>query len=112
VAPASVTHPNADGGISSSERVVLDAVGHAIIVTDLNGEITFWNPAAEKIYGWAASDALGKNVLDVTPTSQSRDQGKAIFDKLVAGESWSGEFDVRDRNGRWSIRRYGTQAAP
>jgi len=101
VAPASVTHPNADGGISSSERVVLDAVGHAIIVTDLNGEITFWNPAAEKVYGWAASDALGKNVLDVTPTSQSRDQAKTIFDKLVTGESWSGEFDVRDRSGRW-----------
>jgi len=101
VALASVTHPNGDGGIPPPERLVLDAVGHAIIVTDLNGEITFWNPAAEKIYGWAASDALGKNVLDVTPTSQSRDQGKAIFDKLVAGESWSGEFDVRDRNGRW-----------
>src|SRR5688572_2458653 len=74
----------------SPERFVLDAVGHAIIVTDLNGEITFWNPAAERIYGWAASDALGKNILDVTPTSQSRGQAKAIFDKLVTGESWSG----------------------
>jgi PAS domain S-box-containing protein len=100
VALATVTHLNADGGIPAPERLVLDAVGHAIIVTDLNGEITFWNPAAEKVYGWAASDALGKNVLDVTPTSQSRDQAKTIFDKLVTGESWSGEFDVRDRNGR------------
>ena len=101
MALASVTHPNADGGISAPERFVLDAVGHAIIVTDLNGEITFWNPAAETVYGWTASDALGKNILDVTPTSQSRDQAKAIFDKLVTGEPWSGEFAVRDRSGRW-----------
>lgn len=101
MALASVTHLNANGGISTTERVVLDAVGHAIIVTDLTGEITFWNPAAEKLYGWPAGDALGKNVLDVTPTSQSRDQAKVIFDRLVTGESWSGEFDVRDRNGRW-----------
>ena len=101
MALASVTHPNTNGGIAAPERLVLDAVGHAIIVTDLNGEITFWNPAAEKVYGWAASDALGKNILDVTPTNQSRDQAKAIFDKLVTGEPWAGEFDVRDRNGRW-----------
>lgn len=98
---ASVTHLNADGRMSAPDRLVLDAVGHAIIVTDLNGEITFWNAAAERIDGWAASDALGKNILDVTPTSQSCDQAKAIFDKLVTGKSWSGEFSARDRNGRW-----------
>jgi PAS domain S-box-containing protein len=101
VALASVTHLNANGGMTAPERLVLDAVGHAIIVTDLNGEITFWNSAAERLYGWGASEALGKNILDVTPTSQSRDQAKAIFDRLVTGESWSGEFDVRDRSGRW-----------
>ncbi len=101
MALASVTHLNPNGGIPAPERLVLDAIGHAIIVTDLNGEITFWNSAAEKVYGWAASDALGKNILDVTPTSQSRDQVKAIFDRLITGESWSGEFDVRHRDGRW-----------
>ena len=48
----SVTHLDADGGISPPERLVLDAVGHAVIVTDLNGKITFWNAAAETVYGW------------------------------------------------------------
>jgi len=59
---ASVTHLSAKGGRDASGRDVLDALGHAIIVTDLNGEITFWNPAAERIYGWTASDVTSSGL--------------------------------------------------
>ena len=101
VPPATVTHLSPNGGTNAYERAVLNAVGHAIIVTDLNGDVTYWNAAAEQIYGWPAREVLGKHILDITPTNQSREHGAAIFDTLLRGETWSGEFEARDRNGRW-----------
>jgi len=44
---AAATHSNSDGGMHSTDRPVLDGVGHAIIATDLKGNITFWNSAAK-----------------------------------------------------------------
>jgi two-component system CheB/CheR fusion protein len=39
----------------------------AITVQGLDGIITAWNPAAERMYGWSEVEALGMNVLDRIP---------------------------------------------
>ena len=43
---------------------ILDASSDAIIATDRNGAIRFWNPGAERVFGFSASEALG-NSLDL-----------------------------------------------
>ena len=78
---------------------LLDAVGQAMIATDLLGTITYWNRAAEVLYGWPAAEVLGRNVLDVTPTPQSVKESAAIIDTLRRGATWSGEFQVQRRDG-------------
>jgi two-component system cell cycle sensor histidine kinase/response regulator CckA len=78
---------------------LLDAVGQAVIASDLAGTITYWNHAAEALYGWRAEEALGRNVMDVTPAEQTREQAEGIMASLRAGRSWSGEFVVRRRDG-------------
>ncbi|MBD0255847.1 MAG: PAS domain S-box protein, partial [Cytophagales bacterium] len=40
---------------------VLDAVSEAIVATDTKLTITAWNKGAERIYGWKAEEALGKD---------------------------------------------------
>ena len=42
---------------------LLDAVGSAVIATDLDGIVQYWNPAAEKLYGWPSSEAIGKKQI-------------------------------------------------
>ncbi len=41
-------------------RIISDFAQDAIIMLDDEGMIQFWNPAAERIYGYPASDILGK----------------------------------------------------
>jgi PAS domain S-box-containing protein len=78
---------------------LLDAVGQAVIATDRDGLITYWNRHAEQLYGWTAEEVLGRPVVEVTPSETTREQAAQIMQRLGAGESWSGEFLVRRRNG-------------
>jgi diguanylate cyclase (GGDEF)-like protein/PAS domain S-box-containing protein len=79
---------------------LLASVEQAVIATDLAGSIVFWNPYAERLYGWSAAEVLGRNIIDVTPTEANHAQAEEIMARLRQGESWSGEFEVRHRSGR------------
>jgi PAS domain S-box-containing protein len=78
---------------------LLDTVEQAVIATDTEGTITYWNRHAEKLYGWSAAEAVGRNILEVTPAETSSAQAAEIMSRLTAGETWTGEFEVRRRDG-------------
>jgi PAS domain S-box-containing protein len=78
---------------------LLDAVGQAVIATDLRGVVTYWNRAAEQLYGWTAEEAIGRDVLSLTPSEQSAEDAAAIMDALSRGEAWSGRFVVQRKDG-------------
>ena len=46
---------------SELQSRLLDAVGQAVIVTDLQGAISYWNRFAEELYGWPAQEVLGRS---------------------------------------------------
>jgi PAS domain S-box-containing protein len=48
------------------EQLVL-AVGDAIIISDAKGNITLWNPAAERMFGFTQSEALGQSLDLIIP---------------------------------------------
>ena len=76
-----------------------DTIGVAVIATDAAGTIVYWNEGAAFLYGWEPEEALGKNVLDVTPTRNSGDSAAQIMEELRLGQPWTGEFIVRRRDG-------------
>jgi PAS domain S-box-containing protein len=78
---------------------LLNSLGQAVIATDINGNITYWNRAAEQLYGWSEAEVLGRNIVDVTPADTSKEQATKIHDKLIAGGNWSGEFIAKQRDG-------------
>jgi len=41
---------------------IINSTSDSIIATDPEGQITFWNPGAEQIYGYRADEALGQSV--------------------------------------------------
>jgi PAS domain S-box-containing protein len=78
---------------------LLDAVEQAVIATDLEGTIIYWNSFAEGLFGWSAAEALNANIMDITPATTLRDQAAEIFSSLKQGHSWTGEFVVKRRDG-------------
>jgi PAS domain S-box-containing protein len=87
-----------EGEIAFQARL-LSAVEQAVIATDLEGTIVYWNSFAEQLYGWPAAEALGANVLDITPADVMLEQAAEVMSRLRAGKSWSGEFLVRRKDG-------------
>jgi PAS domain S-box-containing protein len=77
---------------------LLDSVEEAVMATDLQGHVVFWNRFAEHLYGWTAEEALGRHVLDLTSGSD-RTKAQATMAHLARGGSWSGEFTGRRRDG-------------
>jgi PAS domain S-box-containing protein len=41
---------------------LVSAMGDAVVVSDVNGAITLWNKAAERLFGYAESEALGQTL--------------------------------------------------
>ena len=48
-------------------EALVAAVGDAIVVSDANGAITLWNPAAARMFGYTQEEALGKSLDLITP---------------------------------------------
>jgi PAS domain S-box-containing protein len=58
----------------------------AIIGESLQGIIVSWNPAAEKIFGYSAEEAIGKPMKMIGPTNKSKEFDD-LLDKVKKGEN-------------------------
>lgn len=45
--------------------IILNSIGDGVIVTDMNGNVTFLNPSAEKITGWSLTEAINQPITSV-----------------------------------------------
>ena len=61
--------------------------------------ITFWNPFAEKLYGWSPKEVLGQNIMGITVSTATAQAAAKHMASLRSGNSWSGEFGVRCKSG-------------
>jgi PAS domain S-box-containing protein len=57
----------------------------AIITKKLDGTILSWNPGAEKIFGYSASEVIGKSIFIIVP-DERRDEEFSILDAIARGE--------------------------
>lgn len=76
------------------------SVSDAVIATDMDFRIQSWNRAAETIYGWRATETIGKfanEILQTTYESEA-DRARILQDFLERG-AWQGEVIQHHRDG-------------
>jgi PAS domain S-box-containing protein len=88
---------------------LLEYANEAVIVTDSDGTVTYWNSGASRIYGWESKEALGQNLHTLLGTefpSDAKDPQAA----LTADSHWEGEVQQTRHDGtriavlsRWTI---------
>lgn len=78
---------------------LINKLNDAVIAINLNLEIISWNKAAERMYGWAEIEALGKNISSLLRTEMTDvERKKYLFDLEVKG-SVQQVITRRDKNG-------------
>ncbi|HEY9371756.1 SpoIIE family protein phosphatase [Streptomyces sp.] len=87
-------------GVPSGPRGLLDVLGVAAVVLDLNGRIVFWSPQADELFGYSAAEALGQSAARLLVAEEHVERVVQLFARvLTSGESWAGAFPVRTKSG-------------
>jgi PAS domain S-box-containing protein len=73
---------------------VVESSNDAIITKSLDGTITAWNSAAERLFGFSAAEAVGRRIDIIVPPERRADL-RQILDRIARGESIAQHETVR-----------------
>ncbi|HTV14850.1 MAG TPA: PAS domain S-box protein [Acidobacteriaceae bacterium] len=83
-------------------RVLLAAVEQSslsVVITDVEGNITYTNRKFTQLTGYSAEEALGKNPRILNSGYSSPEMYRELWKTIRDGREWSGEFRNRKKNG-------------
>lgn len=82
------------------QNEILSQITNAVIKTDAEGIITYWNRSAERISGYPASEALGHRLRELIPYEwPSESSRQAARNALLTTGMWKGEIRHQRRDG-------------
>ena len=87
-------------------QAILTAPADAIVAADREGNISFWNPGAERIFGYPSAEAVGRSLDIIIPERLRPRHWDGYAHVMKTGESRYGSGDLLAVP---AIRRDGTQ---
>ena len=76
---------------------IVDSSHDAIVSNDLNGTITTWNRGAERLFGYSASEIIGRPITTLFPLDRHHEAVR-ILDRIRRGEHVDPYETVRKRS--------------
>ncbi len=80
-----------------TNRLIMNGALDAIITMSIDGIITFWNPQAEKIFGWSAEEVNGKKLSEVIVPHGLRaahEKGMEYYRKTAQGKVLNKQIEI------------------
>jgi PAS domain S-box-containing protein len=75
---------------------IVESSDDAIVGKDLDGVITSWNAAAERIFGYAAEEIIGQPIMVLVPPDHQKEE-EAIIERIRRGQRVEPFETVRQR---------------
>jgi PAS domain S-box-containing protein len=79
---------------------LLDKAQDAILVTNLERRLTFWNKSAERMFGWTADEVLGKILTELFYPKGDARRANQAYDEVILRNEWTGELEPKTKDGR------------
>src|SRR5438874_2110732 len=83
------TPPAAGPGLADAAArlaAIVDSSNDVIVSKTLDGIITSWNPAAERLFGWTAAEAVGRPITLIIPEERRTEEEDTILARVRRGE--------------------------
>src|SRR4051794_18872249 len=75
-------------------HALLNSASDAVVATDREGAIRHWNPGAERIFGFAAAEAIGRSLDLIIPEPLRARHWEGYREVMATGESRYGHGDL------------------
>ncbi|MBU3558557.1 MULTISPECIES: PAS domain-containing protein [unclassified Polynucleobacter] len=76
-------------------KTLVTQLGEAVIISDRDENILFWNASAERIFGFTPEEALGKTLSIITPERFRERHSKGYFHTIQTGQTKYGHTLLR-----------------
>ena len=87
---------------ADSLRKLSQAIEHSpvsVMITDLSGDIEYVNPQFERVTGYSADEAMGRNPRFLGSGETPSQQYVSMWNAMDEGRVWSGEIYNKKKNG-------------
>ena len=85
-APSSPSAPQDDAEIAAARlAAIVDSSDDAIVSKTIDGVITSWNAGAERMFGYSASEAVGRHITLIIPKDRHAEE-EQVLARLRRGE--------------------------
>jgi len=85
--------------ILRKQACIFENLYDGVILTDLEGRIIDWNPAAERIFGYAKAEVLGKTPGILHKPEESSVLTHKIIQGMLGAGRWAGEINFIRKDG-------------
>ena len=82
-----------------SQSAALKSAANGIVITNINGEVVWVNPAFTKLTGYAWREVVGKNPRLLGSGKHDKSFYDDMWKTILAGETWQGEIINKKKNG-------------
>ncbi|MDO1446697.1 PAS domain-containing protein [Rhodocytophaga aerolata] len=76
---------------------ILKNVKDSVIVTDMKGNVIYYNQGAEAIFGYSIDEMLGKDLSAIYPTTLDLTKWRRNIDQLRNGNPFEGEWQAKNK---------------
>lgn len=76
-------------------RVLVSQISEAVIISDRDENILYWNESAERIFGFSPAEAVGKTLSIITPERFRERHSKGYFHTMETAKTKYGNTLLR-----------------